>query len=106
MADARRKAQSTKLAQPVPVEFQQIFVQHGWDRVNHLFGKRASVRFFTVLGADRLRDERHAYLSERRGGGNFRPYHAARDRKVYDLNMRTPINGGEAVAADDWAGGL
>lgn len=63
MPDGLLKSQSTKVAQPVPVEFRQIFVQHGWDRVNHLFGKRASVRYFTVLGADRLRTERGAYLS-------------------------------------------
>ncbi len=66
MADTRRKAQSSKVAQPVPVEFRQLFVQHGWERVNHLFGKRASVRYFTVLGGDRLRAERDAYKDERK----------------------------------------
>lgn len=71
MPDTRRKAQSSKVAQPVPVEFRQIFVQHGWDRVNHLFGKRASVRYFTVLGADRLRAERDAYLDERKPSQGF-----------------------------------
>lgn len=35
---------------------------------------------------------------------HFRPHHAARDRKVYYLDTRTPVDGGEAVAADDWAG--
>jgi hypothetical protein len=66
--DTRRKAQSSKAPQPVPVEFRQLFVQHGWSRVNHLFGKRASVRYFTALGADRLRAERDAYRSERKPG--------------------------------------
>lgn len=33
-----------------------------------------------------------------------RPHHAARDGKVYDLDTRTPVDGGEAVPADDWAG--
>lgn len=33
-----------------------------------------------------------------------RPHHAARDGTVYDLDTRTPIDGGEAVPADDWAG--
>jgi hypothetical protein len=64
--DTRRKAQSSKIAQPVPFEFRQLFVQHGWERVNHLFGKRASVRYFTVLGADSLRAERDAYLDQRK----------------------------------------
>jgi uncharacterized protein with gpF-like domain len=35
---------------------------------------------------------------------HFRPHHAARDGKAYDLDTRTPVDGGEAVAADDWAG--
>lgn len=35
---------------------------------------------------------------------HFRPHHQARDGKVYDLDTRTPVDGGEAVAADDWAG--
>lgn len=66
MADVRRRALSTKVAQPVPVEFRQVFVEQGWERVNHLFGKRASVRYFTVLGPDCLRAERNAYLDKRR----------------------------------------
>ena len=66
MADVRRRALSTKVAQPVPVEFRQVFVEQGWERVNHLFGKRASVRYFTVLGPDCLRAERNAYLNKRR----------------------------------------
>ena len=66
MAHGSLKARSTKVAQPVPVEFRQLFVQYGWERVNHLFGKRASVRYFTVLGGDRLRAERNAHLNQRK----------------------------------------
>lgn len=33
-----------------------------------------------------------------------RPHHATRDGKVYDLDTRKPIDGGEAVPAGDWAG--
>jgi hypothetical protein len=66
VVDVRRRALSTKVAQPVPVEFRQVFVEQGWERVNHLFGKRASVRYFTVLGPDCLRAERNAYLDKRR----------------------------------------
>ena len=69
MVDTLRKALSSKVAQPVPVEFRDLFVRHGWDRVNHLFGKRASVRYFTVLGGDRLRSERRAYLDGIRSNG-------------------------------------
>jgi len=72
VADTRRKAHSSKVAQPVPVEFRQLFVQHGWERVNHLFGKRASVRYFTVLGGDRLRAERDAFRAGRKTTPNSR----------------------------------
>ena len=33
-----------------------------------------------------------------------RPWHAARDGKVYDLDKRRPVDGGDPVPADDWAG--
>ncbi|WP_332838100.1 phage minor head protein [Sphingomonas sp. TX0522] len=33
-----------------------------------------------------------------------RPWHAARDGKLYYLDTRTPVDGGEAVDASDWAG--
>ena len=32
-----------------------------------------------------------------------RAWHAARDGKVYDLDTRTPVDGGESVAKGDWA---
>lgn len=35
---------------------------------------------------------------------HFRPNHAARDGKLYYLDTRVPVDGGEAVPADDWAG--
>jgi len=35
---------------------------------------------------------------------HFRPHHAARNGKLYNLNTRVPVEGGEAVPADDWAG--
>lgn len=50
-----RKSVSTKIAEPIPAEFEGVFVQFGWERANRLFGKRATMRYFTALGADRLR---------------------------------------------------
>jgi len=61
-----RKAQSTKIAEPIPVEFEQVFIHHGWDRANRIFGKRATTRYYTASGPDRLRAEREAYLQARR----------------------------------------
>jgi hypothetical protein len=61
-----RKAQSTKIAEPIPAEFEQVFIHHGWDRANRIFGKRATTRYYTALGPDRLRAERGAYLQASR----------------------------------------
>lgn len=61
-----RKAQSTKLAEPIPVEFERVFVELGWERANRIFGKRATKRYFTALGADRLRAIRADYLKSRK----------------------------------------
>jgi hypothetical protein len=61
-----RKSVSTKLAEPIPAEFEGVFVQFGWERANRIFGKRASQRYFTAVGSERLRQQRDAYLSERR----------------------------------------
>jgi hypothetical protein len=53
---------STKRARPVPPEFEAEFVQHGHDHCKRLFGKRAAQRYFTALGAERLRAARDAHL--------------------------------------------
>lgn len=71
----RPRSFSTKLARPVPPEFEGLFVQHGWRRVEHVFGKRASFRYFNALGADRLTQARNAYLAEAPAGTrNGLPY--------------------------------
>lgn len=61
MSLSRLKAPSTKAAQPVPPEFEPIFIEQGWQRAEYLFGKRAAKRWFTVLGPDRLRAARAAH---------------------------------------------
>lgn len=60
------KPYSTKRPRPVPPEFEPTFVAHGWCRVNQMFGKRASVRFFAALGPARLRAARDAHLAAAR----------------------------------------
>jgi len=64
-----RKALSTKVAEPIPVEFERVFIELGWERANRIFGKRASQRYFTAAGSDRLRQQRDACLAERRAAG-------------------------------------
>ena len=66
MPDTMRKAPSTKIAEPIPVEFERVFIELGWERANRIFGKRASQRYFTAAGSDRLRQQRDAYMAERR----------------------------------------
>jgi hypothetical protein len=61
-----RKAQSTKIAEPIPVEFEQVFVELGWERCDRIFGKRATSRYVRASGADRLRAIRVDYLKLRK----------------------------------------
>lgn len=49
---------STKrLHQPAP-EFEAMFVEHGWSKVNELYGKRCAQRWYIMLGAERLKAAR------------------------------------------------
>lgn len=57
-----RKLYSTKAPRPAPPEFERYFVEHGWTLTNQAFGKRATVRWFGMLGAARLRAARDAWL--------------------------------------------
>jgi len=63
-----RKALSTKIAEPIPSEFEQVFVALGWERANRIFGKRATQRYFIALGADRLRLNRAQYVKASKQG--------------------------------------
>ena len=60
------KAYSTKLVRPVPVEFAQNFVEHGWGVCNHMYGKRAAQRYFIECGPQKLRALRDAHLAQQR----------------------------------------
>jgi len=53
---------STKAPQQVPVEFESVFIEHGWNRANYLFGKRATTRYYMLLGPERLRAARDEYV--------------------------------------------
>jgi len=55
---------STKVIRKPAPEFEQIFIEHGWEKVGRMFGKRCSNRWFIMLGAERLREARDAYLAE------------------------------------------
>jgi hypothetical protein len=50
------KPYSTKRPRPIPVEFEPNFIEGGWSRVNHMFGKNPAVRYFTALGVGTAAD--------------------------------------------------
>lgn len=56
------KPYSTKRAKPIPAEFERNFILGGWARVNQMYGKRPALRYFTVIGGDRLSLMRKAHI--------------------------------------------
>jgi hypothetical protein len=63
----RPRPYSTKTIKPPAPEFEQIFIQHGWTKINRMFGKRCAQRWFIMLGAGRLKAARDAFV---RGAGS------------------------------------
>lgn len=62
---SERRPFSTKVARPIPPEFEPSFIAGGWPKVNQMFGKRASVRWFAALGPGRLRAARDGVAKSR-----------------------------------------
>ena len=56
---------STKIARPVPAEFEGEFVRHGHNHCKNLYGKRAAQRYFVASGPEKLRALRDHWLKER-----------------------------------------
>lgn len=59
---ARPRPYSTKTLRPPAPEFEPTFVQHGWSKVNRMFGKRCAHRWYIMLGAERLKAARARFL--------------------------------------------
>lgn len=53
---------STKILRTPAEEFEPIFVEHGWSKVNELFGKRCANRWYAMLGAARLKAARERFV--------------------------------------------
>lgn len=53
---------STRRLRTPPPEFEKIFIEFGWPKVNHMYGKRAAYRFYLALGAERLKAARKKYI--------------------------------------------
>lgn len=60
------KPYSTKLARPVPAEFQQHFLEGGWPRVSHMYGKNPAWRYWRALGGQALSRQRDAFVKRQR----------------------------------------
>lgn len=54
MSNQPLRPYSTKRVRPIPPEFEENFVDGGWPRVNHMYGKRPALRYFHAVGAERL----------------------------------------------------
>ncbi len=62
MTQTRPRPYSTKLFRKPAPEFEEMFVMHGWAKVNECFGKRCANRWYIALGAERLKAARARYL--------------------------------------------
>lgn len=60
--NVRPRPYSTKLFRPPAPEFEDIFIRHGWAKCNRMFGKRCSVRWYAMLGAERLKAARAQFV--------------------------------------------
>lgn len=56
------KPYSTKAFRVPAPEFEEFFIQHGWAKVNRMFGKRCANRWYIMLGAERLKAARVRFL--------------------------------------------
>lgn len=58
----RPRPYSTKLLRPPAPEFETIFIEHGWAKVSRMYGKRCAVRWYAMLGAERLKAARARFV--------------------------------------------
>lgn len=60
-----RKLLPTSAPKPIPPEFIPKFAEHGWRRVENIWGKSTVQAWRRALGAQRLADARSQYLRDR-----------------------------------------
>lgn len=63
MTQQRLRPYSTKIFRKPAPEFEEMFIMHGWSKVNELYGKRCANRWYIMLGAERLKAARARYLN-------------------------------------------
>ncbi|GAM06343.1 hypothetical protein [Novosphingobium sp. MBES04] len=59
---AKSKLLPTCAPKPIPPEFLEKFVQHGWRRVENMWGKSTVLAWSKVIGRKRMAEMRKQYL--------------------------------------------
>ncbi|MYL97062.1 hypothetical protein GR702_04650 [Novosphingobium sp. FGD1] len=62
-----RKLLPTSAPKPIPPEFLEKFKQHGWRRVENIWGKSTVLAWSKVIGRKRMAEIRKRYLKEEAG---------------------------------------
>lgn len=65
----RTKLMPTSAPKPIPPEFMEKFIAHGWRRVENIWGKSTVLAWSKVIGAKRMAELRKAHLAAQRGTG-------------------------------------
>lgn len=60
----RTKLLPTAAPKPIPPEFLEKFVKHGWRRVEHIWGKSTVLAWSKTIGVKRMAEARRKYLLE------------------------------------------
>lgn len=64
---SKSKLIPTSAPRPIPPEFLDKFVKHGWRRVENMWGKSTVLAWSKVIGRKRMAEMRKRYLSEEVG---------------------------------------
>ena len=60
----KHKILPTSAPKPIPPEFMEKFKQHGWRRVEQIWGKSTVLAWSKVIGRKRMAEQRKCYLKE------------------------------------------
>lgn len=62
----KRRSLPTNIPVPVDPEFERKFIEHGWQRVERIWGKRRTMTWAAVVGKEQLIRKRKEYRAEQR----------------------------------------
>ncbi|MBH0112727.1 hypothetical protein I5E68_07150 [Novosphingobium sp. YJ-S2-02] len=61
---SKSKLLPTSAPKPIPPEFMEKFVKHGWRRVENIWGKSTVLAWSKAIGRKRMTEARKRYLRE------------------------------------------